>query len=198
MTTTPPRVILVRHGRTELNAQGRLRGGIDVPLDAVGEVEAAALGVALARIHPSRVLTSPLRRAVQTAGPIASRAGVAVEVEPRLADRDFGQWAGHLRSHVVDLFGSVDQAPGVEPPEAVLTRARAVLDEQSVGGGPVVLVTHDALVRALLTHLDPRPGPEEGVECATGSWAALHLDTTGWVVDETGVRVDPVGLQPAE
>jgi probable phosphoglycerate mutase len=205
MTTPRPQVILVRHGRTALNAQSRLRGRLDVPLDSVGEVEAAALAMALDRIHPQRVLTSPLRRAVQTAEPIASRAGIPLEVDARLVDRDFGPWAGHLRSHVVDLFGSVDNAPGVEPAETVLARARAVLDEQSPARtGPVVLVTHDALVKALLTDLEWRPAaggelePGADVEPPTGSWAVLHLGAQGWVVDEVGVHVDPVSLQPAE
>lgn len=199
MITTRPSVILIRHGRTELNAQGRLRGRLDVPLDSVGEVEAAALAMALDRIHPQRVLTSPLRRAVQTAEPIASRAGIPLEVDVRLVDRDFGQWAGHLRSHVVDLFGSVDNAPGVEPADSVLARARAVLDEQSTARtGPVVLVSHDALVMALLTDLEGRPPAGADVEPPTGSWAVLHLGAQGWVVDEVGVHVDPVSLQPAE
>ena len=57
------RVYLVRHARTALNADGRLRGHLDPPLDDVGRSEARELAVVLASLRPVRVVTSPLRRA---------------------------------------------------------------------------------------------------------------------------------------
>ena len=200
MFTTRHCVILVRHGRTVLNAQDRLRGHLDPPLDSVGHAEATALAMALERIRPQRVICSPLQRAMQTAEPVANRAGVPVLIDPRLVDRDYGQWAGHLQSHVISMFGTLDKAPGVESADHIRQRARAVLDEQSPLGayGPVVLVTHDVVIRILLADLDPRLGGRDNIRHRTGSWSILLPDGHGWIVDSTDGRVDPLDLQAAE
>ena len=67
---THPRVILVRHGRTALNAADLLRGRLDPELDDVGLDEVAALAEVLAPREPARIVCSPLHRAVQTASAI--------------------------------------------------------------------------------------------------------------------------------
>lgn len=66
------RVFLVRHGRTSLNAAGLLRGQLDVPLDETGEAEAAALGKVFRHVPLAVVVSSPLRRALDTARHISS------------------------------------------------------------------------------------------------------------------------------
>ena len=67
MISIADRVFLARHGQTALNAQGRLRGLSDPPLDEVGIAEATRLAAALASKHPTAVICSPLQRAVATA-----------------------------------------------------------------------------------------------------------------------------------
>ena len=124
------RVFLVRHGRTVLNAEGRLRGLADPPLDDEGRAEVAALAEVLAAERPRRILSSPLQRAVSTAEAIGERVGVRVEIEPRLTDRDYGEWTGMPRDEVIGLHGSVDAAPGVEDGDGITRRVREVLDEQ--------------------------------------------------------------------
>ncbi|UQX09747.1 histidine phosphatase family protein [Candidatus Mycobacterium methanotrophicum] len=81
MTAAVDRVFLARHGRTALNAQGRLRGLSDPPLDEVGIVEAARLADALVPKHPTAVICSPLQRAVATAHAIGAACGATVTVE---------------------------------------------------------------------------------------------------------------------
>lgn len=85
-------IILVRHGQTEANAEGRLQGRTDRELSADGRVQAAALAAVLATSGATRVVSSPLRRATQTASPIADALGVGVEVEPDLIELDYGDW----------------------------------------------------------------------------------------------------------
>ena len=87
-------LILVRHGQTGVNAEGRLQGRIDAPLTALGEQQAAACASAIA--SPARVVTSPLQRARQTAAAIAAAAGVDVEVDDRWIELDYGEWDGAL------------------------------------------------------------------------------------------------------
>jgi broad specificity phosphatase PhoE len=81
-------LILVRHGRTGLNAAGCLVGRLDPPLDEVGLAQAAAIGEALKGID--RVVSSPLLRTRQTAEYI----GVPVEIDDRWIEVDYGDYDG--------------------------------------------------------------------------------------------------------
>ena len=81
-------LILVRHGRTGFNASGRLIGRLDPPLDEVSLTQAAAIGEALKGVD--RVISSPLRRALETAEYI----GAPVEVDDRWIEVDYGAYDG--------------------------------------------------------------------------------------------------------
>lgn len=173
--------VLARHGRTVLNAQGRLRGRLDPPLDELGRAQAARLAELLVPLvagwrHP--IVSSPLARTIQTAQAIAARTGLTVTIDERLIDRDYGQWAGHLRDEVLGRWGSLDAAPGVEAHAQLDARVRSILDE-SVEWEPVVLVTHDAVLHVLLGHLDPRL---TDTQIDPGSWSSLGRTATGELV----------------
>lgn len=166
----PVAVLLVRHGRTALNAARRLRGRLDPPLDEVGIRQVQRLAQRLTPMlsdgRPHRILTSPLLRATQTAQAIAAHTGLTVERDDRLLDRDYGQWAGMPLEEVLERWGSVDAAPGVEPRPEVRARARSILHEPHAAA-PVVLVSHDAVLHAMLEDLDPDA-------------ADVRLDPAGW------------------
>lgn len=178
------RIYLVRHGRTALNAAGVLRGALDPELDAVGLRQASVLGDLLGRHELGLVVSSPLKRAVQTAQGIALRAGLEVEIDPRLIDRDYGSWAGEAREAVIAQYGSLNAAPGVEPEHDVLTRAMEALTEacRRVEGGSAVVVSHDALNGLLLAALDPQLGESTVVIQDTGCFNVLAFDDQRWSV----------------
>jgi broad specificity phosphatase PhoE len=187
-----PRVVyLVRHARTAFNDEGRLRGRLDPALDSVGRAQASACAAALAeklRGAPSvRVITSPLRRARETAEVIAAATAASVEVDGRLIDRDYGPWAGQPEDSVVAEWGSLDAAPGVETAARVISRARAVLTDlsEALDVSPVVIVAHDAVNRALLASLDPSLGQPEQIRQRTACWNLLHGRDGAWQVDAT-------------
>ena len=150
-------VYLCRHGRTPLNAAGALRGRLDPDLDEVGLLQAQALATRLAGVRPVRVVSSPLRRAVQTAEPLAATIGVPVEVDPRLIDRSYGSFDGTPEGPLIDHYGSLDSVPGVESASAVAKRAVAAVSDWAWASdpGPVALVSHDAVIRLLLATLVP-------------------------------------------
>jgi broad specificity phosphatase PhoE len=150
------RVYLARHGQTALNADGRLRGLSDPPLDDVGLAEVRRLAAELAGYTPTVVISSPLRRAVSTAKAIGGAATIPVVVDTRLVDRDYGTWTGQPRAEVEQRFGSVDDAPGVESAVALAARALAAWTEltSEYQDGPLVMVSHDAFNTALLHALD--------------------------------------------
>ncbi len=180
--TTVDRVYLARHGQTALNADGRLRGLSDPPLDEVGIGEVQRLAQVLAAKHPSVVISSPLGRAVATAKMIAQEAHVAAVVDARLNDRDYGPWTGKVKADVLQQFGSLDDAPGVEPSDAVTARARTAFFEliAEFRTGPLVLVSHDAINRALLAALDPRLAD---IGQRTGCWNQLSRVEGTWRID---------------
>lgn len=183
-----PVVYLVRHGRTALNAQGRLRGLADPPLDRIGEQQASAAATVLSVLSVHVVVSSPLRRAQRTAAVIAEIAGAPLAVDARLTDRDYGQWTGHRRSDVEREWGTVDAAPGVQPSPEVREQAMRALNDWAdvVDQQPeqaLVVVSHDAVIRPVLAHIDPdirRVAAGEGtyqvLTRTDGQWSITALD----------------------
>jgi broad specificity phosphatase PhoE len=89
------RLVLIRHGESEGNRDRCFTRTPDVPMTPVGheQVRAAAEWVAR-RCRPSAIVTSPFRRARETAAIVAARLGLAVQVEEDLRERSYGSLAG--------------------------------------------------------------------------------------------------------
>ncbi|MFT4226083.1 histidine phosphatase family protein [Micropruina sp.] len=177
-------IYLCRHGRTVLNAAGVLRGRLDPDLDEVGRAQAEALAERLTGRgieQPIRVVSSPLRRAVQTATPLAAASGVEVEIDPRLIDRAYGRYDGTPPEPLIAEFGSLDAVPGVEPSDQVRARATDAVAAWAVRAltGPVALVSHDAVLRLLLNAL----APDAGIgQLETGGAVLLRRQGNRWLL----------------
>ena len=110
-------IAFVRHGQTELNRGGRLQGRIDAPLSALGLEQAAALGRGFASAPVTRVLSSPLQRAHDTAAAIAAAHGLTVDGDERLIELDYGSWDGIKLTEVsADDWGAWRRDPEFSPP----------------------------------------------------------------------------------
>ena len=143
---------LVRHGETEWSAAGKHTSRTDLPLTEAGERQAIALRDMLGVLSPSLVLSSPRRRAQDT----ARLAGLGVdEVTEDLAEWDYGAYEGRTTA---DIRGDkptwslwTDGVPGGESQRHVGERADRVLKRavQALAGGPVVLVGHGHFSRVL-------------------------------------------------
>lgn len=88
------RLILIRHGETPWNAQGRLQGAIDIELSAHGHWQAQRVAAQLCDEPLAAVISSDLTRARQTAAPLAAALGLPVRPEPRLRERRYGIFEG--------------------------------------------------------------------------------------------------------
>jgi len=148
---------VLRHGRTAWNAERRFQGQADPPLDDVGRVQAYEVASLIAALRPELIISSDLRRATQTAGPIAQLAGLEVVIEERLRERSLGHWEGLTRDEVeqrfpdefLDWTGGRDVSRrGGESRDQVAARAAAVF-ESLPDVEVVVLVTHSATAMAL-------------------------------------------------
>ena len=149
-------LLLVRHGRTVDNAQGRLLGRSDPELDELGRRQARAVGQALVsgRFGPiAAVVSSPLRRAAQTAAEL----GLPVELDDRLLELDYGDLEGTPVAEVAPATWSTWQSdphfrpPGGESLWDLGARVReACADWAGREGldGAVVLVSHVSPVKA--------------------------------------------------
>ncbi|GMU78963.1 MAG: hypothetical protein AMXMBFR46_17560 [Acidimicrobiia bacterium] len=88
-------LIFVRHGQTDANAAGLLLGRTDPPLNDHGRAQAASIATRVAAFGPERLTASPLARAVETAEIVAEACGgLAVDVEERLIEVDYGRYDG--------------------------------------------------------------------------------------------------------
>ena len=177
-------VYLARHGQTPLNKTDDLRGLADPPLDETGRQQAQRLGAALGPRGLAAVVASPLRRAVQTAQPVADRAGLQVVTDQCLLDRDYGPRTGTSKKKVIEQWGSVDDAPGVEPGSAVRERAVRGLAElaRRYGGGTIVVVSHDAVNRQVLAAFDPSLGDPDAIPQDNGGFNTLEFRDGRWAV----------------
>lgn len=161
-TGAPTRLLLLRHGETELNQQHRYSGRGDPPLTKLGEQQAERAAARLAEIPGiTAVLTSPLRRAVHTASIVAETVGAPVIERPGLIETDFGAWEGltfaEARARDPELhqrwLGSEDVAPpGGESFRAVGQRITAELAaiQAEHPGETVVVVSHVTPIKLLL------------------------------------------------
>ena len=83
---------IVRHGETAWNAEGRVQGQLDVPLNEVGLAQARAVAAALQGEQFAAIYSSDLQRVTQTAEPIARILGLPVQLDPRLRERHYGMF----------------------------------------------------------------------------------------------------------
>jgi probable phosphoglycerate mutase len=150
-------VSFIRHGRTSWNEQGRMQGRRDIPLSARGRAEVRAWHVPADPSGPAQWVSSPLRRAVETAQLLC---GGEPQRESDLTEMDWGQWEGFTLRELRARFGAeftrnealgLDfRPPGGESPRDVQQRVRRCLARASLRGGPVVAVTHKGVLRAVL------------------------------------------------
>lgn len=145
------KVLIVRHGRTEANARGLLLGHLDVDLDAVGRAQAERLGAEIGPVD--HVITSPLRRARQTAAAIEG----PLTVDERLIELDYGEFDGRALGDVpaetwARWRSDLDFAPpGGESLAELGVRVRSFLEELSIGDAAdetVAVVSHVSPIKA--------------------------------------------------
>ncbi|GAA2529280.1 histidine phosphatase family protein [Rarobacter incanus] len=160
------KIILVRHGRTHYNAEGRLQGQVDIELDEAGLEQAAVGMAALAQQYRAdRFVTSDLTRARQTAAAYTAATGIEPIVDERLRERGFGSWEGKSGTELAEEFpeefarwraGMDSPIIGAEPRDDAAARiAEALRDHaaQTVDGGVLVVVSHGAAISAGITNM---------------------------------------------
>ncbi len=165
------RLVMLRHGQTEFNAGSRMQGQLDTELSDLGRDQAVAAAEVLAKRQPLLIVSSDLRRALDTAVRLGERSGTPVEVDARLRETHLGDWQGMTHIEVdaaspgarIAWRNDARWAPhGGESRVDVAARGMPLMQElvsgQSEWGAddperPVVLVAHGGLIAALTAAL---------------------------------------------
>ena len=156
------RIILVRHGETTWNTEGRYQGQEDTPLSPRGLAQGRAAAKALKDTPIDAAVSSPLSRALTTCRFIADLHGLSVETDARLTEISHGTWEGRYADdieanypeefHLWHTQPDLVQMPEGENLEDVRKRAREALEDIATRheGKTVLIAAHDAVNKVLL------------------------------------------------
>ena len=172
-------VVLVRHGETEWTRTRQHTGRTDLPLTEEGREQARLVGEALRGRTFGLVLTSPLRRAHETAE--LAGFGAAAQAREDLGEWDYGEYEGRttkeIRSERPDWSLWRDGAPGGESPADVGRRADRVVEEIRAAGVDTLVFGHGHQLRVLAARwlgLEPAEGRLFALD--TGTLSALGYE----------------------
>lgn len=183
----PTRLVLARHGETEWSRSGQHTGRTDIPLTEAGEAQARRLGAALAARSFSRIVSSPLRRALDTSR--LAGFGDRVETDGDLQEWDYGVYEGRRRVDIaVDIPGwTVWGHPivGGESLAELGARADRVIERLLPTGGDVLVFSHGHFLRVLAARwIEAPPLTANRLELSTATISEL-----GWEQDRRVVEV---------
>lgn len=163
------RLILIRHGETDWNVQGRWQGHTDIPLNQNGHEQSRQLANDLKNDHIDAIYTSDLQRARQTARLLSEEKGVAIQVDPRLREINLGVWEGLTRPEIEENYlkeleeRRIDQfnvaAPEGETGAQVQKRSLAAIGDimSRHPTGSVAIIAHGYTLAVLRAHFTGVP-----------------------------------------
>ncbi|HVL25502.1 MAG TPA: histidine phosphatase family protein [Thermomicrobiales bacterium] len=183
-------LFLVRHGQTAANVNHQLVGSTDIPLDPLGERQAARVGDRFAGIHIDGIVTSPLQRARRTAQEIARTTRRDPVIVPGLSEIDFGQIEGLTIQQVLEQFPEMREKlddlhdldlgwPGGETRRGFQTRVMTTFlgiveryENQSVA-----VVCHGGVIGSFYAQLESGPH-NDLVRYAVANCSVTHMVVT--------------------
>ncbi len=157
-TLNPIPFWFLRHGETDWNAEGRSQGRTDIPLNAVGLQQARRAATALVDRGIVTIVASPLSRAVRTAEIAAEALQLPVSTDIDLQEVAFGAEEGKPMGDWYDDWIAGSFTPdGAETFQGLHDRAVTAINRATALPGPVLVVAHGALFRALRMALGHKP-----------------------------------------
>ena len=186
-------LLLIRHGQTDWNTQGRVQGGGD--LNNIGIAQSNLLATVLQTSQASTIYTSPSKRTHQTAVIIATALSLEVNTTPLLKDIDYGVWSGALLADLIkddpDLFEQWEKDPSsVTFPEGeslldLRTRISVFMDEitEKHSSDTVVVVTHESpIISMLAVALDIPDSSHRNFHADNASLTVLQFKNTHYIL----------------
>lgn len=154
------RLLLIRHGQSEWNAQGRWQGQADPPLTTKGRQQATQAAETLMGYDIASMTTSALERARVTGELLAKGLGLAAPaIEPLLNERSAGEWSGLTKSEIEDRYpgflATGKRPPGYEMDDELLprvTRGLLAVSATAPDDAPIAVVAHGGVMYVLEEH----------------------------------------------
>lgn len=209
-------VIFIRHGQSECNLERRFAGQIDAKLTDLGFKQAESAAKALVRFPITKIYSSPLSRAMNTAKPTAELLGLEIIPEPGILEISAGEWEGlsfdTIAAQYPEEFAhlqndrSLLRLPGGETMRELYDRVTACVDRLAAEnrGGCIALFSHAMPLRSMLCYWQKIPfaeignipsGPNASITVAeyddTGAAHILQLPNTDHLETITAL---PMGL----
>lgn len=204
-------LILLRHGETDWNAELRMQGHRDIPLNPAGRRQAGDAAPSVAALGADVIVSSDLTRALDTATIVAGRAGVQVTADARLRETSMGRWEGLTRGEVMAGWpgewvrwratSARVAPPGGESRYQVAQRASEVVAELDAGTARrALLVVHGGLIVGLTGMLLRLPEPMWGTLIGVENchWVVLHRLARSWRLHTYNAGLDGVVLRSGE
>ena len=195
------RICIIRHGETRWNAEGRIQGHTDIPLNETGRAQALAMAFNAAHHRFHAIYSSDLLRATETAQVLAQREALEVKLLPQLRERHFGLFQGltaaqgaerHPEAYAHYIARDLDYDFGTG--ESLCRFAKRVADGidwlvRHHGGQTIAAVCHSGVLDVVYRRASGRPldTPRDFKipNCAL-NW--FHFDGQGWHLDAWGDR----------
>ena len=198
-------IILWRHGQTDWNVENRFQGHSDIPLNAVGHYQVKQAAKILRDLEPTKIISSDLGRAIETANALATLVGLEVIEDVRLRETNGGKWEGKTgaQNRAMDYERFIRWIDGTDEPAGEIGERRSEVASRSTAAifdhldlsnrskdERLVVVTHGGTARCVLgTILDiPLPGWGAIGGLANASWSVLdenrHFEQLRWILAE--------------
>jgi probable phosphoglycerate mutase len=192
------KIVVWRHGQTDWNIENRFQGHTDIPLNAVGKFQVEHAAKVLLGFRPSKIVSSDLMRARQTALALGTLSGLDVDIDPGLRETHGGSWEGRtgIENRTLDgenflawiRGGDLAAGGNGEKRSDVAKRARKVLDSTLTrSNGTVIYVTHGGAARCLIGSLLELSIDKWSLigGLSNASWSVLEEDSLGrWILSE--------------
>lgn len=157
-------LLLIRHGETEWNAGEIFRGRADIDLNENGILQAKLLAGYLSNRKLEAVYSSPLIRAVRTAGGIITFRKLDIRIEPGLTDLHYGEWQGMAGKQVKEIYRSLYSAWEKTPHQVTMPGGESLDDVKKRSGevikrilrhhsGTVAVVSHRVVLKVIICSL---------------------------------------------
>jgi probable phosphoglycerate mutase len=193
------RFIVIRHGETHWNREGRIQGHLDSALTEEGSGQAEAVAERLAKQNVDVLYSSDLGRARQTARRIAERCGLDILTDRRLREKNLGVFQGLTATDMKAQF-PVEYArylsrepsfviPGGESARQFFDRTVSCFEDLAsrTSGGTVVVVTHGGVLGCLYRHVGRMPlDAARDFSLLNASFNAFRYDSGTWTKEVWG------------
>jgi broad specificity phosphatase PhoE len=183
------RIVLWRHGQTDWNIENRFQGHSDIPLNDVGFRQAERAAPLLMALKPSRIISSDLIRAEQTAAALARISQLSVEIDAGLRETHGGNWEGKTgaENRAADYDRFVNWLDGTDEPAGQTGERRSAIADRAVNAinralsddvSTLIVVTHGGTARCILGKM---------LEMPMTQWSAIGgLSNASWSILENG------------